>query len=148
MPNQLQFPVLSDSLNPLPSVRAEVESAQCSALPFIKESGCWEYQLQAGFGGEDEQGEDQGNLRVREDQEKAGLIFLSLKAVLHVKTQLISEQLDPHFPQCLIMRPIAFPGNAFYNMHHPCILLSGFFFQPFSFFFISRKKNMNKYIAL
>lgn len=67
MPNQLQFPVLSDSLNPLPSVRAEVESAQCSALPFIKENGCWEYKLQAGFGAEDEQGEDQGNLRVKED---------------------------------------------------------------------------------
>ncbi|EOA97881.1 hypothetical protein Anapl_11679 [Anas platyrhynchos] len=44
------------------SVKAEVESAQCSALLFIKESGCWEYKLQAGFGGEDEQGEDQENL--------------------------------------------------------------------------------------
>jgi len=43
-----------------------VESAQCSVLLFIKESGCWEYKLQAAFGGEDEQGVDQGNLGERE----------------------------------------------------------------------------------
>lgn len=66
MPNQQQFAAQSDTLNPLSSVKAEVESAQCSALLFIKESGCWEYKLQAGFGGEDEQGEDQENLCVRE----------------------------------------------------------------------------------
>lgn len=67
MPHQPWFPALSDSLNPLPSVKAEVESAQCSALLFIKESGYWECKLQAGIRGEDEQGEDQGNHIVRED---------------------------------------------------------------------------------
>lgn len=55
--------------------------------------------MQAGFGGGDERGEDQGNLRERERErgleKKTGLIFLSLKAVLLVKTQLISEEL-PH----------------------------------------------------
>jgi len=100
-----------------------VESAQCSALLFIKESGCWEYKLQAGFVGKDEQGEDQGNLRER-GLEKTALIFLSLKAVFLVKTQLISKEL-PHIYSR--MRPSKYQGNVFYNMHHLCIIF------PFSF---------------
>lgn len=79
--------------------------------------------MQAGFVGKDEQGEDQGNLRER-GLEKTALIFLSLKAVFLVKTQLISKEL-PHIYSR--MRPSKYQGNVFYNMHHLCIIF------PFSF---------------
>lgn len=100
--------------------------------------------MQAGFGAEDERGEDQGNLRERErGLEKTGMIFLSLKAVLLVKTQLISEEL-PHIYNSMRPRDQVCSRGIYFII---CTILVFFFLAFFFFlaiFMVARKITMSR----